>query len=265
VTPEELAAGRAAPAMEDPALEPVRNAVAAVAAVHDGVAFVADAGRGCTGASDAAAGRGIWVAGEITASGSRDAGWQSGATIDVTVSDAAGHAIGRQQATLSPPARAVVVTMGLAGAQEENSVGLVARSAVASVPPVKETLRLAAGSPAGDAPTCVGSAMLLRRSPFTGNTFQPTTDPRFRRQERVRVEAPVSGRVESFTATLLDRAGKAIPVPMMPSDRKDASGWRWIGGDLALAPLAAGEYVVQIEVVSGATRQKVLRAFRIIP
>lgn len=88
---------------------------------------------------------------------------------------------------------------------------------------------------------------------------------RLRRQERVRVEVPVSGSVDSFSATLLDRAGKPMTVPMTASGRKDASGWRWIGGELALAPLAAGDYVVQIEVVSGATRQRILRAFRIVP
>jgi hypothetical protein len=64
------------------------------------------------------------------------------------------------------------------------------------------------------------------------------------------------------SARLLDRDGKALLVPVTVTDRADESGqFRWIVADATLAPLAAGEYAV--EVVLGDARQ--VTAFRLVP
>ena len=56
------------------------------------------------------------------------------------------------------------------------------------------------------------------------------------------------------TARLLDRAGQPLQVPVQVSARPDDSGqFRWIVADAALAPLAPGQYT--IEVTLGALKQ----------
>jgi hypothetical protein len=82
---------------------------------------------------------------------------------------------------------------------------------------------------------------------------------RFRRSERLRVEVPSA--TSATGARLLDRTGKPIPVPVAYATRNDADGSRWATAELALAPLATGEYV--IEVMADPTRTLV--AFRVVP
>jgi hypothetical protein len=91
--------------------------------------------------------------------------------------------------------------------------------------------------------------------------YVETADPRFRRNERLRLELPTAA-ADPAEARLLDRAGAALPVPAAVTTRDDASGaFRWLVVDAALAPFAAGDYVV--EVTQGSARQVV--AFRIVP
>jgi VWFA-related protein len=101
-------------------------------------------------------------------------------------------------------------------------------------------------------------AVFIRRGPGTGNREMATADLRFRRSERLRVEVPSPA--DATGARLLDRTGKPLAVPVVAATRTDADGTRWATGELALAPLGAGDYV--IEVVAGGTRTLV--AFRIV-
>jgi hypothetical protein len=101
--------------------------------------------------------------------------------------------------------------------------------------------------------------VFIRRGPMTGNKELPTADLRFRRSERVRVEVPSAA--DAASARLLDRTGKALTaIPVTAATRTDADGTRWATGELLLAPLGPGDYV--IEVVAGETRT--LMAFRIV-
>ena len=138
-----------------------------------------------------------------------------------------------------------------------------------ALPPGDYTMRVKSQSPSGAetmsmpvtlpaAPQSSG-AVFIRRGPTTGNKELPTADLRFRRSERVRVEVPSA--VDVTSARLLDRTGKVLAaVPVTASTRTDADGTRWATGELLLAPLGPGDYV--IEVVAGDTRTLV--AFRIV-
>ena len=93
-------------------------------------------------------------------------------------------------------------------------------------------------------PEAVG-ALFVRRGPSTGNKEAPTADLRFRRNEQVRVEIPIASS-EPLTARLLDRTGKPLAVPVTAAVRDDADGSRWVTAQLALAPLAPADYVIEI-------------------
>jgi VWFA-related protein len=101
-------------------------------------------------------------------------------------------------------------------------------------------------------------AVFIRRGPVTGNKDVATADLRFRRSERVRVEVPSAS--DATGARLLDRTGKPLAVPVVAATRTDADGTRWATGELTLAPLGPGDYV--IEVLAGSTRTLV--AFRLV-
>jgi hypothetical protein len=90
--------------------------------------------------------------------------------------------------------------------------------------------------------------------------FMATTDPRFRRVERLRLEVPARDTIPA-AARLLDRRGEPRSVPVTVTERHDeATGSRWTVLDVTLAPLAIGDYV--IEVRQGTTTQ--YAAFRIV-
>jgi hypothetical protein len=111
---------------------------------------------------------------------------------------------------------------------------------------------------AGELPT-IGDAVVWRRRPATGPTFFRTADPRASRTERLRFEFATTSATEP-AATLLDRAGKPMAVPLQVSAR-DEGGVHWLVVETALAPLAPGDYAVEVKT-GDATRTT---AFRVVP
>src|SRR5687768_812349 len=112
----------------------------------------------------------------------------------------------------------------------------------------------------------VGTAALaLRRGPSTGLAYIPTADPRFRRTERLRIEVPVAG--EGFTGTgrLLTREGQPLQVVVSVGARVDPKGQHLAVAEAALAPLAAGEYVLEVSLAKDKKTEIVSYGFRLIP
>jgi hypothetical protein len=101
--------------------------------------------------------------------------------------------------------------------------------------------------------------VVWRRRPSTGAQYFRTADPRVSRTDRLRLElaAAVAGEP---AATLLDRTGKPLAVPLQVAVR-DEGGLRWITVETAIAPLAPGDYAVEVKL-GDATRTT---AFRVVP
>ena len=78
--------------------------------------------------------------------------------------------------------------------------------------------------------------------------------------EQVRVELPTPSS-EPVTARLLDRTGKPLAVPVTTAVRDDSDGSRWQTAQVALAPLAPGDYVIEMAVGD----KRMITAFRVIP
>ena len=106
-------------------------------------------------------------------------------------------------------------------------------------------------------PTGWGAPRLSRRGPSTGIAWVATADPRFRRQERVRVSVGVAAEAGTVAGTLLDRQGKPINVPVKIDQAQPTA----LVAELALAPLAVGDYVLALG--TGPTR--LLVPLRIVP
>src|SRR5206468_10573530 len=120
------------------------------------------------------------------------------------------------------------------------TVRVRARGAGATSIPVSDVVRVTLPP----APDVVG-AIFIRRGPATGNREMATADLRFRRSEQLRVEVPAGGS-DTLSARLLDRSGKLLTVPLTSAVRDDADGSRWQTAQLALAPLAGGDYLISL-------------------
>jgi hypothetical protein len=127
-----------------------------------------------------------------------------------------------------------------------------------SAAPLTETIQVEVGP-------ALLQPLVYRRGPTTGNRFLPATDFTFSRTERVRFEIPVGAEMKIDAGRVLDRNAQPLQVPVTVAERTDdASGQRWVTGDLVLSPFADGDYVIEMTVSGGAATQKVLTAIRVV-
>jgi VWFA-related protein len=191
--------------------------------------------------------------------------WKAGADADVMLTNAAGETLASGRATVAAGTRGFRLTLTpsqplVAG---DYTVRVRARGRAAAAAPANEVLRLTLpASPAAS------GAMFIRRGPATGNREVPTADLRFRRTEQLRVELPAADG-QAATARLLDRTGKPIAVPVAVAVRDDADGSRWQTAQVTLAPLAAGDYIMEMATGAGGagatgSETRTLLAFRVI-
>jgi VWFA-related protein len=214
----------------------------------------------------------VWAVGEVPAGED----WKGGGEADVTLTSRAGATISTTHARIEPGSRSFRLALSAPQplAPGDYAVRVRARGDGAAAIPVNDVVRVALPP----APDVVG-AIFVRRGPATGNKEMATADLRFRRSEQLRVEIPAGGSA-TLSARLLDRSGKLLSVPLTTAVRDDADGSRWQTAQLALAPLAVGDYV--IELITGAGKaggageagrgggagmetKRTLVAFRIVP
>jgi hypothetical protein len=189
---------------------------------------------------DGGAAAAFWVIGEFASA------TPSGGEIEATVVAAAGRTVARGT---SPTARNVLIRLTPSEPSEPGEYTIRLRSDSFGSGTVRVTLPAAPDA---------GGAVLIRRGPTTGNREVPTADRRFRRSEQLRVELPTVS--SPMTTRLLDRTGKPLAVPVTANVRDEADGSRWQTAQLALAPLAAGDYIVEL----AGDGKRTLVGFRVI-
>jgi VWFA-related protein len=189
----------------------------------------------------------VWVAGELStpaAAGSAEISVRVG---EATVSAAAVLAAGQ---------RGFVVRVPL---ERANDGPLDVRVRVLGQPgqlPLTDMIRVEPG--AG-----LPNPLLFRRGPATGNRVEPLGEPSFSRTDRARFELPVSGDARVAAGRILDRNGNVIELPVSLSERTDPDGQRWATAELILAPLAPGDYLLELSGAVGGAQHTLLTAFRV--
>ncbi len=142
-------------------------------------------------------------------------------------------------------------------------IRLTVRGLAPGAVPSRDTVRVVLPQ----APEATG-AIVLRRGQSTGNRDMPTADLRFRRGEHIRVEVPAPN-ASAISARLLDRMGKPLTLAVTAGVRDEPDGSRWETAQLNLAPLGAGDYVIEMAEraggAGGAGGTRKLVAFRIVP
>jgi hypothetical protein len=257
-TPEDLTSS-AATAVATSAPAAVSKAFAAVAAVNPRSQLRLRAASWHAAATGGTSPAVLWLVGEVDHRTRRETAWSAGAVAEVVLAPADGGESAVRTIELPAGHASFAVRLPEAGGLRpaEYVVRVRVKPNQDGSLSVSDTARVAVSSAAGS----VGEGVLWRRGPMTGPRHVPTADPRFQRSERLRVEHATTA-VGTAAARMLDRNGNAINIPVQITDRPDASGeFRWIAADVPLAPLAPGDYAIELALDEG----KIITAFKVIP
>ncbi|MGE0591948.1 MAG: hypothetical protein AB7G23_02345 [Vicinamibacterales bacterium] len=188
----------------------------------------------------------FWVTGELDYATRRELAWTAGGTADLVVIASDGRVVARAEAPLGSSGVLTLRVPEVGGLEPgEYAVQLAVRPDAAPADVLADTARVVLPA----TPSSIGEAVIWRRGPSSGPDFVQTATARFRRNERIRVELPTT-RLGTASARMLDRRGSAMQVPVVVSSRPDESGaaYTWLGAEAALAPLAAGDYAIEVTV-----------------
>jgi hypothetical protein len=178
-------------------------------------------------------------------------GWRDGAEVAAAVTGAGGERTAT--ARVDAGARGALVEIPLSpGESGPWSVSLRVSGSDAVL-----TDRFQADVPATS--TSVGVPLVFRGTASSRIPLRPVADFQFRRNERVRVVWPVAAPPESRSARLLDRRGEPLAVPATITETPGE-----INVDVLLAPLAEGDYLVELTTGQGGQSERHLLAFRVV-
>jgi VWFA-related protein len=198
---------------------------------------------------------GIWAVGEL----GTGPDWKAGGEAEVMVATASGATVATGRTRFDPGTRSFRIALDPSNPIDagEYVVRVRVRGLVPEAIPATDVIRLQLPDP----PQATG-AILVRRGPQTGNREIVTADLRFRRTEQLRVEIPTTPDA-AWTARLLDRTGKPLVIPVTVARRAETGGPTWVTAQVVLAPLAVGDYLIELTADAGASRT--LLGIRIVP
>lgn len=256
-TPQDLTAAASVEKVKSPTA--VSKAFDAVAAVSPKSQLRIRAAAWTPQAAGDALAAAVWIVGEVDYRTRKELAWSAGAIADVVMVTSSGADVA--QKTIEIPAGQGTFTLRVpeAGgvAPGEYAVRIRVKPKQDAGLPVTDTTRVIIPAQV----TRVGEAVLWRRGPTTGPRYATTADARFQRNERVRLELATTA-AGMPTGRMLDRGGNPINVPVQVADRQDASGeFRWLIAEAALAPLATGDYAIEVTLDDA----KVVTAFKVVP
>jgi VWFA-related protein len=277
-TAEEVAK-RAALAEASPSANPeadaVRKAVATLDGIRPGAAFRLTvnagwwmpAGEPVKGAPQGAE-PALWILGEVDPKARGGEDWVNGGEADVALTTDGGTTIVRY--TVPIPAGANRFETRFPRTADDvwldpgaYTLRVRAKPAGSGIP-TTDTSRIQVPPAPGTTALVMGQPFYARRLGGPNSEELPTADRRFRRTERLIVQVSASMAPESVAAELLDRSGKPLQVPVAATV-VDKDFVRWARAEVALAPLAAGDYLLRVSSRRGEEQVVTLAPFRIIP
>jgi VWFA-related protein len=202
---------------------------------------------------------GLDVVAELAARELTRGQWTGGVDVQVTVTRGNGE-IATGAGRIEPGARGGVVHVPLPATDEGPWHVAVRASNQASV--ADDRSEVPAATTAGP----IDDPVLFRALPSARSVPRPVADLQFRRTERLHVEWPVAATAKVRGVRLLDRRGQPLPIAPAVAERPaDGIATRSVVTiELMLAPLAAGDYLVELSVEGTAGEERRLVAFRII-
>jgi VWFA-related protein len=196
----------------------------------------------------------LWIASEVDDATLRQPEWAGGGTGTATVVLADGRRLGEVALSLAPGARAVDASLEADLPPTAEVMIRLRLSPAGGGLPLSDTLRITPSEP---------SARLFRRGPSTGRAFVAAGHQRFRRTEHVRVAVPIDDASSPIEASLVDRAGAPLRIPVA-SRVETVDGSTSAIADVSLAPLSPGDYVLRVTIGRGPGAATSATAIRIV-
>ena len=196
----------------------------------------------------------LLVVAELGASAFGTAEWNAGAEVQVSISTAADGPVGEASGQIPAGRRAVSVRIPRGTSKGPWQVAVRARTPGGATGEDRLTIPPASG-------TLIGEPIVTRSRTATGPRHSVAA-LQFARNERVHIEWPVLASLDRRQARLLGRNGQPLAVPVTLTER-EADGRPVLAADLVLLPLSAADYVVEVEVGSGAQTERKLMAIRV--
>jgi len=210
----------------------------------------------------------LWIMGEVDVRSKTGEDWSQGGEADVAISGKDGSTIVRysvpiaagsgrfltrfprtvEDVWLDPGAYAVKVRVTPA------TGGL----------PITDTTRFEVAAPVRSDALMLGQPIYFRKGSGASAPESPTTDRRFRRTERIVIQISTSLAPEKVSGELVNRSGQTMALPI-GATAVEQDAVRWVRAELALAPLAPGDYVIRITTERGSQKIQMLAPFRIVP
>ena len=182
----------------------------------------------------------LTVVTELTAPEVEAGRWKEGADLQVVVTAASGETVAMTKGRIEAGARAGVLQVPVGKTPGPFSATIRVRSAAQGN--VDDALTIARRS------TAFGDPLVYRLA--TPTQPRPAGSVFFRRTERMQVRWPLNGAVTQPTGRILGKDGVPLELALAVSEKEEA-GTRWIVADLNLAPLTAGDYILEVQAATG--------------
>jgi VWFA-related protein len=179
--------------------------------------------------------------------------WSRGAELMVSVTDAAGARL-EAKGRIEPGQRSTLVRIAKPSGPAPYRVTV---RATGGGDELRDQLELM--SRRGE---LVGQPLVFRAAPSMQSPLRPMADLQLRRTERARVEWPVLATIDLREARLLAKDGRALAVPVALTEL-EREGSRIIAADLNLAPLAVGDYVIELTIGAAGKAEQRFVAIRV--
>lgn len=191
------------------------------------------------------------IVAEISAPKIASGQWSQGGDARVSITRSAGEPLAAT-ARIEPGARSAVLNVAI-------PEGAVLQRATVTVTGAAGSIDAPVEIPAASASTLVGEPICFRGTAAPRIPLRPVADFQFRRTERLHVEWPVLKPLDQRTARVLDRRGQPLPLNATIAQTAEA-----VTVDLLLAPLAEGDYLIELVAGAGGQTERRLIAFRVI-
>lgn len=189
---------------------------------------------------------------ELTAPEIEAGRWKSGGELQVMLSGADGEPITTARGKLAAGARAAVVRIPVPNAPGPFHAGIRLRNEIDGSAQDDVTVSRPA--------SLLGAPLIFRLA--TPTQPRPAGSVQFRRTERIRVQWPVTAALEERQGRLLGRDGVPLELAVALTEREEG-GVRFLVADLNLAPLTAGEYIIEVTATAAGKTETGMLAIRV--
>ncbi len=196
----------------------------------------------------------VVVVAELAAAPVEAGRWKAGGDVEVIVSGAGGENSGAARGRIDAGARAALIHVPVSGTGPW-SASVRLRAAGEEDQFDRVSIPVASG--------LLGEPLAYRATPAPASPLRPVGAFQFRRTERIHVDWPVLRPLDRRDARLLGRDGKPLALEVTVGERP-VEGQTMLAVDLNLAPLTAGDYVLEVTAGAGADTSAKLLAIRIV-